>query len=142
MGGALLRIILYTAVVVLPVAIASFLGESSSSVVHEAAKNMALAGFTILVLQVLLAARVKWIERAFGFDILIRFHKQMAVFAVLLLLAHRLHAPGRSATHLFTGPLFLSRSLFQFPALRLLSLQSLAHQTFSCFLQTGSPTFS
>ena len=90
MGGALLRIILYTAVVVLPVAVASFLGESSSSVVHEAAKNMALAGFTILVLQVLLAARVKWIERAFGFDILIRFHKQMAVFAVLLLLAHPL----------------------------------------------------
>jgi len=90
MAGALLRIVLYTAAVVLPVAAASFLGESSPGIVHEAAKNMALAGFTILVLQVLLAARIKWIERAFGFDILIRFHKHMAVFAFLLLLAHPL----------------------------------------------------
>ncbi|MCF8063158.1 MAG: ferric reductase-like transmembrane domain-containing protein [Deltaproteobacteria bacterium] len=90
MGGALLRIILYAAVVVLPVAAAAFLGESSPSVLHEAARSMALAGFMILVLQVVLAARIKWIERAFGFDILIRFHKHMAVFAVLLLLAHPL----------------------------------------------------
>jgi predicted ferric reductase len=90
MVGALLRIFLYTTLVLLPVVAASFLGESTPGFLHEAAKNMALAGFTILVLQVVLAARIKWIERAFGFDILVRFHQHMAVFALLMLLIHPL----------------------------------------------------
>ncbi len=88
MAGALLRIAAYTAAVVLPATAATFLGEGTSSSLHEVAKHVALAGFMILVLQVLLAARIRWIERAFGFDMVIRFHKHMAVFAAALLLAH------------------------------------------------------
>ena len=87
MIGALLRIIVYTAAVVLPVAAATFLESGTGSALHEVGKHCALAGFMILSLEFLLAARVKWIERAFGLDILIRFHKHMAVFALLLLLA-------------------------------------------------------
>ncbi len=90
MIGALLRIIVYTAAVVLPVAAATFLESGTGSALHEVGKHFALAGFMILSLEFLLAARVKWIERAFGLDILIRFHKHMAVFALLLLLSHPL----------------------------------------------------
>jgi predicted ferric reductase len=88
MAGAIARIALYTAVVVLPSVVAFLLGKGSGGIVHEAAKSIALAGATILAIQVLLAARIRWIERTFGLDILLRFHKHMAVLAAALLLAH------------------------------------------------------
>ncbi|MFO8031544.1 MAG: ferredoxin reductase family protein [Desulfohalobiaceae bacterium] len=53
-------------------------------------RNLALIGFMVLILQFLLAARVKWIERAFGLDILLRFHKYIAVTAAGCLLLHPL----------------------------------------------------
>lgn len=88
MGQALARLILYAGIIAFVVVIASILGPSSGNWVHEAGKCFALAGFSILVLQFFLASRVRWIERAFGLDILIRFHKHMAVFATFLVLLH------------------------------------------------------
>ncbi|NOX67029.1 MAG: ferredoxin reductase family protein [Chlorobi bacterium] len=50
--------------------------------------SFALLGFTILSLQFILSARIKWFERPFGLDIILHFHRAMAIFAVFLLLIH------------------------------------------------------
>lgn len=54
----------------------------------EAGKSLGLLAFTILALQFVLAARFKWAERPFGLDAVLRFHRAMAIFATVLLLAH------------------------------------------------------
>ncbi len=56
--------------------------------IYEIARSLALSGFVILALQPVLVARLKWIERPFGMDILSRFHKSMGLFATLLLISH------------------------------------------------------
>jgi len=90
MWGATLRILLYVGFVLLPVVLATLLGGETANFVSALGKHFALMGFVILILQVVMAARIKWIERAFGFDILIRYHKHMALLAGCLLLAHPL----------------------------------------------------
>ncbi|MCF8040413.1 MAG: ferric reductase-like transmembrane domain-containing protein [Desulfohalobiaceae bacterium] len=90
MAMGLSRIVLYVLIVTLPVWLVAWLGEEGEGIVTDVGRNFALIGFMILCLQFLLAARVKWIERAFGFDILIRFHKTMALTAAGLLLLHPL----------------------------------------------------
>jgi predicted ferric reductase len=60
--------------------------------------------FAILIIQFIIAARVKWIERPVGFDILIRFHQYMAIFALALLIAHPLLlAAGGKGVRLLIG---------------------------------------
>ena len=90
MTGGMARIVLYVLVVTLPVWLASWLGGEPEGVVIDVGRNFGLIGFMILTLQFLLAARVKWIERAFGFDILIRFHRLIALAAAALLILHPL----------------------------------------------------
>ncbi len=90
MSGANWRLILYLALVLLPVVLATFLKTASHSFAIELGKNCALMAFMILMIQFIIAARIKWMEKAFGFDILIRFHKHMGIFALALLLAHPL----------------------------------------------------
>ncbi len=89
MVAALVRVILYLLVVTFPVWLTAFLGEPGG-IITDVGRNFALTGFMILVLQFLIAARVKWIEKAFGLDILLRFHKYIAVSALCLLLIHPL----------------------------------------------------
>jgi len=104
MAAALLRVLLYIAAVVLPVVLATFLGAETGGFVFELGKNTALMAFVIIILQVVIAARIKWIERAFGLDILIRYHKHMAVFAAALLVAHPLLlAAGGGGLRLLIG---------------------------------------
>ncbi len=88
MGGGLLRIVLYVLIVTLPVWLVTWLSPEAEGIVHDVALNFALVGFMMLVLQFLLAARVKWIERAFGLDILIRYHKYVALTAAGFLILH------------------------------------------------------
>jgi predicted ferric reductase len=90
MGGALLRLTLYVAIIMVPVVVSSVWAPAFGNGLRELGKCFALAGFMILALQVLLASRFKWIERPFGLDILIRYHKHMAVFGTLLILSHPL----------------------------------------------------
>jgi len=82
------RIGLYVVLVTLPVWMVTFLGAPSEGVLNDVGRNFALVGFMILVVQFLLAARIKWIERAFGLDILIRYHKYVALAAVGFLVIH------------------------------------------------------
>lgn len=89
MGKGLWRVILYLLVIFSPLFLIVFLyPETHHNFVYELGKGVALVGTMILVLQVLLAARIKWIVKAFGFDIVIRYHKYVAIIATLLILAH------------------------------------------------------
>ena len=47
-----------------------------------------LVGFSVLALQPVLSARLKWLDRLFGLDMIYRFHKAMAIAAGALLLVH------------------------------------------------------
>ncbi|MCF8143317.1 MAG: ferredoxin reductase family protein [Deltaproteobacteria bacterium] len=88
MWGGLVRVVLYVVFVTLPVWLAMWLGEGGEGILIDVGRNFALIGFMILIVQFLLAARIKWIERAFGLDILIRYHKYMALTAACLLIMH------------------------------------------------------
>jgi len=90
MTGGAIRVIIYVLIVTLPVWLATWLGKGAEGIVTDVARNFALMGFMILMMQSVTAGRFHWIERAFGMDILIRFHKYMAVTAASLLLLHPL----------------------------------------------------
>jgi len=68
--------------------VAGFRMQSEMTVLHDIATSLALAAYGIIALQPVLASRWKWIERPFGFDVIIRFHRYMGIFVVFLLLAH------------------------------------------------------
>ena len=69
----------------------------------EIALAAGMLGFSLLCLQVLLAGRFKTVDRPFGLDVLMKFHKAMAVVAGCLLLSHPvLLAVGHQSWHLFT----------------------------------------
>ena len=104
MTGGPIRIIAYILIVTLPVWLATWLGEEAEGILTDIGRNLALMGVMILALQFLLAARVKWVERAFGFDILIRFHKLIALIAAGFLVLHPvLLALGGHGWHLLIG---------------------------------------
>ena len=87
--GAMLRILLYVAIVFSPlILVAMDRPLTDHSFVYTVGKNLALMGFTILALQFVVSARLKWIERHFGLNVLFHFHKAMAVLASLLLISH------------------------------------------------------
>lgn len=87
--GAMLRILLYFAIVLSPLILVALVRPlTDHSFVYTVGKNLALVGFTILALQFVVSARLKWIERPFGLNVLFHFHKAMAVLASLLLISH------------------------------------------------------
>lgn len=88
----------------LPVGLAWLLSApSGGSFLSEVGKAAALVGFAMLALQVALSARLRVLEAPFGLDIVMQFHKGMAVLAGLLLLSHPfLLSLGRHGWHLFT----------------------------------------
>jgi predicted ferric reductase len=88
MVNGILRLLLYIAIILLPILIVTFRGGSTHGFVYELGRSTALAGFMIIMLQVLMSARIKWIERPFGLDILLRFHKNMGITAAVLLVLH------------------------------------------------------
>jgi predicted ferric reductase len=56
----------------------------------ELGVGCAVVAFTVLALQFLLSARLRWIEAPFGLDVVLRFHRTMAFVAVALLCLHPL----------------------------------------------------
>ncbi len=69
-----------------------------------AARVMGLVGFTILAIQVALGSRLKFIDRPWGLDSVMRFHKWMAVAAFFMLLLHPLTVFIYYAYPLGVGP--------------------------------------
>ncbi|MFO7976880.1 MAG: ferredoxin reductase family protein [Candidatus Hydrogenedentota bacterium] len=88
-GAAL--VFLYLAAVAAPLVLA-LIHEPSSfrSFWGELGKGFGLAGFAILALQTVLNARFRIFEAPFGYDVVTRFHRTMAIVALVMLLAHPL----------------------------------------------------
>ncbi len=83
-------VVVYILIVMLPVVLALLTGPGGSVFLVSVAKNLALMAFAILILQAVLAARFKWLSRPFGFDIVIRYHRNISIFAGVILLLHPL----------------------------------------------------
>jgi predicted ferric reductase len=89
MWGPLILIALYVAVAnAALILIAACRVPGDYSVVFEIGRGAGLTAFGIIMLQPVLAARLKTCERPFGLDIISRFHKIMGVFVAALLLLH------------------------------------------------------
>jgi predicted ferric reductase len=62
-----------------------------------------LIGFSIIAVQVMLGSRLKLLDRAFGLDKVVIFHRKMGVVAAALLLSHPLlMAAGKKSLKLFS----------------------------------------
>jgi predicted ferric reductase len=91
MSKGLWRLILYMLIILAPLLIITYcypITLHENGIIYEIGKNLGLIAFMIIMLQILLSGRFKWIEAPYGMDILIRFHKHMAVFALCLLVLH------------------------------------------------------
>mgnify|MGYP005846846299 CR=1 FL=1 len=98
----MMKIVLYVAVVLLPLVIAVAVKPfSDKPFLYEIGRGAALMGFVMLMLQPILAGRFKWIESSYGLDVLIRFHRNAAVLAAVLLLAHPLLLTSEHGIGLF-----------------------------------------
>jgi len=104
--GAIMRMLMYAAIVFSPLFLLALLRPlTDHSFIYTVGKNVALVGFTILAMQFVVSARLKWIERSFGLNVLFHFHKTMAIVAALLLLSHPvLLAIGGRDWSLIFGP--------------------------------------
>ena len=77
--------------------------NTSETFFTELGRGVALTGFTLLILQVALSARIKFVNRVFGLDVIMRFHKHMGIFAALLLISHPVFlALGHGSWRLFS----------------------------------------
>jgi predicted ferric reductase len=87
--GVIVRLMMYVIIVLSPLILVALVRPPTDhGFIHTVGKNLALVGFTILALQFVVSARLKWIERPFGMNMLFHFHKAMAMIASLLLLSH------------------------------------------------------
>lgn len=78
---------LYGLLIALPAALAIAL-TGPQPLHYRLAKIFALLGFMILALQPVLSARLRWLDRPFGLNMLYIVHKVMPLVALLLLSAH------------------------------------------------------
>jgi predicted ferric reductase len=103
------RISLYALIVILPLGLALLGGRSGAPFLWNLARGCALSAFGILALQAVLAARLQWLNRPFGYDIVIRFHRNMSLFAGGLLLLHPvlLILGGAGLSLIYSGSLFI-----------------------------------
>ena len=62
--------------------------DEAINVVAKIADVFGLCAFTILSLQFILSSQLPWMERPFGLDRLMRFHRRMGIAAAVSLIAH------------------------------------------------------
>jgi predicted ferric reductase len=71
---------------------------------YNLGRSFAQMAFAILILQVVLAARLKWVEAPFGLNLTFPFHRRMGTLAAVLLLLHPpCMALGGGGWHLVFG---------------------------------------
>jgi predicted ferric reductase len=81
----------YPLLAVTPLALFAVLSPASPGTpIVEVALDGAVVAFTILALQFVISARLRWLEAPFGLDVLLRFHRMMALVAAGLLCLHPL----------------------------------------------------
>lgn len=89
MKKAVVLIVLYVLASSFPLILGFIVNPGyGGSFIYELGKNFALVGLTIISFQILLSGRFRWLERPFGFDILIRFHKHVALLGMTMLILH------------------------------------------------------
>lgn len=87
--AVLARLALYTVAVTTPLVLLVVISPPTDhGLLYELGKGFALLGFSIVVMQFVLAARLHWVEQPFGLDLVLRFHKVMGVYATFLLCIH------------------------------------------------------
>ena len=62
--------------------------QLSKGWIHYGVTMSGIIAYAMISLQFVLAARIKWIVKPFGFPAVLRFHKTMAVLATSLVLVH------------------------------------------------------
>jgi predicted ferric reductase len=88
---AAFRVMVYLALILTPVLVVTIYRLSPGDLLaYNLGRCLALLAFVIMVLQVALAARLKWIESSFGLNLTFPFHRRMGLFAAILLLIHPL----------------------------------------------------
>lgn len=78
----------YVVIAISPALVALLAAPSQPGFVQNLALGCALVGFAILTLQVVLAARFKWLDYPFGLDVVMQFHPRAAMLAGVLLVLH------------------------------------------------------
>jgi predicted ferric reductase len=103
--NALALIAVYLLLLLLPLLLAwASEPRGTSPFLTELGRSFALIGFPILALQFVLSSRYPPISHHYGLDLVLRFHKAMAAFALCLLLLHPvLIAAGEGKWRLLYG---------------------------------------
>jgi len=84
-----LLVTLYPLLAAAPLAIFAALNRVADHLrMAEAGVDCAVVGLTILALQFMITARLSWVEAPFGLDVILVFHRAMALVATLLLCVH------------------------------------------------------
>ncbi len=104
--AACLLVAAYAAALAVPLIVAGAVRpETGEKLPWELGKSCALAAVVVLALQFPLAARLRGISRHFGLDMVLRFHRSLAVFGSLLLALHpALLAIGGGGRALLVSP--------------------------------------
>jgi predicted ferric reductase len=105
MARVILCLMIYISLALLPVALAVVQAPTvGGNFLYEFGRNIALAAFVILALQVVLMAGFSWIDRSVGTLNRLRFHKAMGVLALVSALVHPISlALGGAGLRLLTS---------------------------------------
>ncbi|MDA8376041.1 MAG: ferric reductase-like transmembrane domain-containing protein [Planctomycetia bacterium] len=86
---AILLVMLYIAVLVVPLALASLSGRvPAGQFIKQLALGFGLTGLMIIAASFILAARYQWIAKPFGLDAVMLFHRRMAIAGFGALILH------------------------------------------------------
>lgn len=83
-----LLVICYVLIVLAPLAVSVILHKTHNSFLYELGRAFALVGIMIITMQFVLAARIKWIEKHFGFDMVLKYHRTIIIFGTVLVILH------------------------------------------------------
>ncbi|HEY3155849.1 MAG TPA: ferredoxin reductase family protein [Candidatus Eisenbacteria bacterium] len=97
-------VMLYPLLAAAPLLILAALNRVSDHLrTAEVGVDCALVGLTILALQFAITARLSWVEAPFGLDVLLVFHRAMALVATALLCVHPLLVAREEGWSLLAG---------------------------------------
>ncbi len=96
---AIALVVLYAAVLMLPLIVAAVTGtQESEPFLRQLGKSVALVAITILAMQAVLAGRLKSVCKHYGLDMVLRFHRSMAILSLVLVIAHPILLAASSGT--------------------------------------------